>query len=327
MIYKCKNCGGNVVYDPETKKMRCKNCDSIDMFDIQEDANAFSCINCGATIEETEDTIAFKCEYCGAYQVLETKITGEKIPHLVLPFQITRKEAEEALRREFKKRFFTPEEFLSARTLEKMEGIYVPFWLYDYKVNLDYEGEGKKVSVTRSGNKETTTTSYYNVVRNLDITFDKLPADASKGMPDDVMDLLEPFHYNNLELFDKKYLSGFLGEGYQYTAEDLKERIKDRVSMDAKTVLRETITGYSSVTPYRNELTYLEEKDQYALLPVYVYEFEFKGKTYKYHINGQTGKVIGETAIDKQKVWLYALSIGFSVFSIGQLLLGILGVM
>ena len=33
MIYKCKNCGGNVVYDPDRKAMHCPYCDGIETQD------------------------------------------------------------------------------------------------------------------------------------------------------------------------------------------------------------------------------------------------------------------------------------------------------
>ena len=37
-----------------------------------------------------------------------------------------------------------------------MEGIYVPFWLYDYKACYDYTGEGVRVRTWTSGNTEYT---------------------------------------------------------------------------------------------------------------------------------------------------------------------------
>ena len=36
MIFKCKNCGGNVVYSPERKKMFCPFCESEDSEERQD---------------------------------------------------------------------------------------------------------------------------------------------------------------------------------------------------------------------------------------------------------------------------------------------------
>ena len=47
-------------------------------------------------------------------------------------------------------------------------------------------------------------------------------------------------------------------------------------------------------------------------MPVWKYVYQYKGQTYQYHVNGQTGKVIGITPISKEKVLLY----GASVFAV-----------
>ena len=72
-------------------------------------------------------------------------------------------------------------------------GDYVPFWFYDYDTNCTFHGEGTKVRSWTTGNTQYTETSYYDIVRDMDIDFDNIPVDASMGMPDDVMDLMEPF--------------------------------------------------------------------------------------------------------------------------------------
>ena len=46
------------------------------------------------------------------------------------------------LEKEFSRRVFAPESFLSQATVEKMEGSYIPFWLYDMKADCHYSGTG-----------------------------------------------------------------------------------------------------------------------------------------------------------------------------------------
>ena len=51
MIFKCKNCGGNVVYDPEIQKMHCPYCDGVDSEEKKtEQQSIYNCINCGGAI-------------------------------------------------------------------------------------------------------------------------------------------------------------------------------------------------------------------------------------------------------------------------------------
>ena len=108
------------------------------------------CVNCGAPLTIQEYTSASKCEHCGCYIVFNERIEGVYEPHMLLPFRINKKAAAQALDSEFSRRLFTPSDFLSAKSLESMEGIYVPFWMYDYRAFYDFAGEGMKLENNES---------------------------------------------------------------------------------------------------------------------------------------------------------------------------------
>ena len=224
MLYKCKNCGGNVVYEPNKGVMYCPHCDGKNSEDRIDNSSMTQCINCGAPIAVKDYTSACRCEHCGSYLVLNERVEGMYEPHMILPFRICKEAAVGSLEWEFSNRLFTPSDFMSAKSLEKMEGIYVPFWLYDYNADYDYAGEGIKVRSWTSGNTEYTETSYYEVIRKMEVDFDKIPVDASYAMDDGIMDLMEPYDYRQLEAFDPKYMSGFYGEIYNQSAPELEGR-------------------------------------------------------------------------------------------------------
>ncbi len=45
----------------------------------------------------------------------------------------------------------------------------------------------------------------------------------------------------------------------------------------------------------------------YALLPVWVVKVEYKDKIYRFAMNGQTGKLVGELPVDSGLFWKNAL--------------------
>lgn len=305
MIYKCKNCGGNVVYHPDKKKMYCPHCDGVDSEEEVKSAVLTECASCGAPMEISPFTSACRCEHCGSYTILEEKVEGDYTPHLILPFQISKERAVKLLEKEFQSRFFTPVTFLSAATLEGMEGIYVPFFLYDYLANFEYAGMGTKVRSWRSGNTEYIETSYFRVERNLDIDFDKIPVDASINMDDTKMDLLEPFDEKALEKFQKKYMSGFQAEIYSEGLMDLEPRAQEKARRDAEELLRESLSGYTTLNAERKHLNLQRQTANYALLPVWVYHYHYHGQRYTYYVNGQSGKILGKTPVSRGKVFAY----------------------
>ncbi len=305
MIYKCKNCGGNTVYHPDKKKMYCPHCEGTDSEEEVKASSITECANCGAPLEVSRYTSACRCEHCGCYAILEERVEGEYTPHLILPFQISKEKAVELLRKEFQSRYFTPATFLSTATLEGMEGIYVPFFLYDYVGTFDYAGTGTKVRSWRRGNTEYVETSWFRVERNLEIDFDRIPVDASIDMNDVMMDLLEPYDQGALESFQKKYMSGFEGERYSEGMMSLERRALEKARRDAEELLRETLSGYTALHADRKHLNLDRQKAEYALLPVWVYYYNWHGQKYAYYVNGQSGKVLGKTPVSKGKMLAY----------------------
>lgn len=309
MIFKCNNCGGNVVYHPEKEAMVCPHCESVDSQQKMAEENMMQCVNCGAPLEPKEYASAMKCPNCGSYHVFEERVTGEYEPHLILPFRVSKDAAVAALKKEFKKRVFTPLGFLSHASVEKMEGSYVPFFLYDYHADASYRAKGTKVRSWTSGSYRYTETSFYEVERDMDIEFSRIPVDASVAMNNEIMDLMEPYDYQALQAFEDKYMSGFNAEVYSDTCDSLSERAQTKARRDSETLLRDSVSGYSTLTQEVKNVKLQEKNREYALLPVWVYDFSYQGTTYRFHVNGQTGKVIGQTPVSYEKVVGYSATV------------------
>jgi len=180
------------------------------------------CINCGGELNPGDYKSAVKCEHCGSYVIFEERTSGEYEPRLIIPFKIGKKQAQELVKKEFGKKPFLPSDFLSEGKMDKMEGLYVPYFLFDFDCDYQFRGTGHVVRTWRSGDTEYTETSVFRVERDMNVGFEKVPVDASIAMADDIMDLLEPFGYGSAEPFQMKYMSGFLAEKYNMTSEEKK---------------------------------------------------------------------------------------------------------
>lgn len=297
------------MYSPEKKKMYCPHCESMDSEEKIEDSSLVQCVNCGAPLQITEFTSACRCEHCGTYLIFNERVENAFEPRLILPFGLGKEMAAAAMEKEFSRRLFAPADFLSAKSLEKMEGIYVPFWLYDYAADYDFAGEGTRVRTWRSGDTEYTETSYFEVIRQMDVDFDRIPVDASIAMDDRLMDLMEPYDYRALADFVPQYMSGFFGEVYNQEAEELDGRAQAKARQASEELLQSSLMEYTTVRPFRKNLKLNREDFCYALMPVWQYVYRYKDQSYLYHVNGQTGKVIGVTPVSRGKVMAYGASV------------------
>ena len=309
MIFKCKNCGGNTVYSPERHGMYCPFCDSEGSEERTDESlgSITVCPNCGGELKVEEHTSATKCPSCDCYLILNERVEGEYAPRFIIPFQLGRETCKLSLREKFKKCRFAPVDFLSEARLNEMEGVYVPFWFFDYDTHWDFQAEGTKVRSWTSGDTAYTETSTYDVRRDMDIPFRKIPVDASEKMPDHVMDLMEPYQYQQMEDFDPRYMSGFYAEKYNMPAQTVEERAKKKMTDDAENILQGTYSGqYNSVKVIKKNLNLYNSSCGYGMLPVWKYFYQYGGQTYPFYVNGQTGKIVGNAPISKKKAWAYA---------------------
>ena len=308
MIFKCRNCGGNVVYSPEKKIMYCPFCDSESSEERKDYVGGVMtiCPECGGEVPVKEHTSATQCPYCDNYIILDERVEADYLPKMLIPFRMGKEQCKQAIREKFKKCIFAPTDFLSEVRLNSMQGTYVPFWFYNYNTNYHFHGEGTKVRSWTSGNMHYTETSYYNIVRDMSVQFEKLPVDASVDMPDEIMDWMEPYNYAELQEFKPEYLSGFYAEKYNMLSNLVESRAKQKATEDANKMMRDSYSGYSHVRTVNNDLNMSDYQADYGLLPVWKYIYRYKEKDYAFYVNGQTGKIVGTAPISSAKVWAYA---------------------
>ncbi|MBP7403249.1 MAG: hypothetical protein KBA30_11585, partial [Clostridia bacterium] len=233
LIMKCPNCGSSMSFSPEKSRLVCASCQSEQPVEEREtaaqkewtdDSTVFNCTSCGSQLVTEKNTSATFCSYCGQPTIIPARLTGTYAPSQVLPFKISQKQAQEAFFKWCRRGLVTPKALVKAAKVRKISGIYVPFFLYDCDVAGNFEAEGTKIHVYRIGDTEYTETSFFNIHRNMDALYRRVPADASARMNDEQMDKLEPFDANELKEFSMPYLSGFFAEKYDLDGSQLMQR-------------------------------------------------------------------------------------------------------
>ena len=205
--------------------------------------------SCGAQLLCEEATAATSCPYCGNPTVVPGQFAGALKPDYVIPFKLQKADAIAKLKGYYKGKPFLPGTFLAKHTVEKIQGVYVPFWLYDGTVTGDYAYKATHVTVRQHKDEEVTLTDHYRVERAGSLSFEKVPVDASSKMPDDYMDSIEPFDYSELQPFSKAYLTGFLADRYDVTLEQANERADKRFINSLEAAFEGTLKHYTTYLP------------------------------------------------------------------------------
>ncbi len=341
---KCPACGAKIKFNPVNQMWDCEYCGSkFSLEEMQKHENAstskanevtskpekkleemdvYRCKNCGAEIMADKNTTSTFCLYCGSTAILKDRINEGRAPNYIIPFKNVKNDAVEAFKKLLKKKKLAPKCFKDPKNIEKITGVYIPFWAYDITSDGRVKFSAIDTSTWSDSNYHYTKTSTYHVEMTGHFDFNKILVDASSRFPDDLMDSLEPFDYSQLVEYNHAYLSGFLAEKYDVAENDAKERAVFR-SNNTSIAMLKTKIGHQSSTVMNNALNFDTKKVHYIMLPVWMVNVQYKNKNYTFAMNGQTGKIIGNIPIGFKETVFWTLLIFAISFVISFIVIGL----
>ncbi len=290
-----------------------------------EEIRVTRCTNCGAEVEFSESTHATECPFCATPVVTDTGTHRHIKPKALLPFVLDEKQARDAMTKWLGRLWFAPNGLQEyARKGRKMNGIYVPYWTYDADTKSSYTGERgdyyyETRTVMRDGKphqEQVRKTRWRHASGRVARFFDDVLVLASKSLPKKYTDNLQPWQLSELQPYSPDFLAGFRAEGYQIP---LEEGYKEaRAHMD-RVILRDVKfdIGGDTQKVHNINTTISDVTFKHILLPVWMAAYKYRGKTYRFVVNGQSGKVQGERP---WSVW----KIAFAVI-LGLIVAGVVG--
>ncbi|TYB83146.1 TFIIB-type zinc finger domain-containing protein [Maritimibacter fusiformis] len=325
--FPCDQCGADMRFDAAAGQLTCDHCGNtrpieghggtvtaIQELDFRaaldaklpeaeiEETRVLSCPNCGAQVEFDANTHAAECPFCATPVVTDTGTHRHIKPRGLLPFALQEREARAAMTDWLGRLWFAPNGLKEyARKGRKMQGIYVPFWTFDADTKSSYRGErgtvyyvtktvmrdGKQVQVQEQRIRWSPRSG--RVAR----FFDDVLVLASKSLPKRFTDGLQPWDLAALEPYRPEYLAGYRAEGY--TVELPEGYDQARLYMD-QIILRDVKfdIGGDRQRVHSVDTTISDVTFKHILLPVWLAAYKYRGKTYRFVVNGRSGKVQGE---------------------------------
>lgn len=346
--FPCNNCGSDLVYSPASQDLLCRSCghhypvnisnEAIHEYSfesavhelshlkhasdkgITKEISVIQCPSCGAEFSFKQHEHAGNCPYCATPVIAATDQARFITPRSLLPFKFEKKQALEIYDEWIGSRWFAPSSLKNhSKRDDKLVGIYLPYWTYDSQTYTYYRGQrgttyyerqmyssvenGRTVQRTRT----VTRIRWAPVSGNVSVHFDDVLIGASKTLPRTIIDHLQPWDLNNLVPYSEEYISGFRSEIYQITvdqgflhAEDIMER---KINQSVRYDIGGDHQRISAVNTQHEDTRF-----KHILLPVWSAAFKYRGKTYRYVINGRNGTIQGERPYSYIKIGLAAIA-------------------
>ncbi len=266
------------------------------------DLVVYACKNCGAEVITSKSTVATTCAFCGRAIALTDKMVGNFKPDSVIPFAVNDDKAKAIYKAYTRKGLLTPGNFNDKNEIKKFKGVYIPFWLHSYDENASVIVHAENQSSHKRGDDKIIEHHMYDIDMDVSGSFASVPADGLKNLDDALMQAIEPFDYSKLTEFNSAYMAGYYAEEYDYSAEESIHDAYERTAATMKDKAVENAGFYTEKVVGTYTPSYSNEVSKYAMLPVWLVNVVYKGKDYKFAVNGETGKIAGSLPISKAKV-------------------------
>lgn len=344
--YPCPGCGADLVFDPQHKGLVCPYCGRKEMvpdslaaveersFDefigpnperlekLADNALEVKCTGCGSTVAFTPPEVAGECPFCGRPIVAQPKAADPIVaPEGVLPFHITQRQANDAIKSWLSSRWFAPNALKRLAYQESIGGVYLPFWTYDAYTVSEYTGQrGDHYYVTESyterdaqGNmvqktRQVQRTSWQHAAGRVKRQFDDVLVAATESIARPRLASLEPWDLGSLKAYEPAYLAGYKAQRYQIDLGRGFDEAKQLMAGVIEGDVRRDIGGDEQVISHVST-SFSDVSFKHILLPVYVGAYRFNQKSYQVMVNARTGEVQGDRPYSAWKIAFLVLFI------------------
>ena len=309
---KCQGCGGDLIFNPKTRKLNCEKCGSEYDFNMVKridklpytrgldnqgllnawasEAKILKCDTCGANIELIGREVSKKCPYCESSYVADINAFPCLKPNAVIPFAFDEMGALDAFKQGIKKKFFAPSAFKKRLPKNQIYGVYVPSFNFDMDTRTTYRGVLERKVTVKRGKETVVKYERFNIKGVQDMIHRNFVIESSDNLDDKQVTSLLPYDFDESYEYNENFIRGHSSRYYEDNLDKCHDLAKQKIDENIKQfILRKY--DYDRVISFEASTIYSNEKYIYRLLPLYKFEFDYKKKKYIVVMNGQSGKI------------------------------------
>ena len=294
--FACLKCGARMVFDGDGRSLVCEYCTRNQVLsraapEFEQDfilamatgkghrtpvaVRTFNCQGCGAQFILPPQDISALCAYCASPHVLVG--TREMVePDSIVPMAFNQRQAALFLVKWLEKRKIKPEGQVQAP-----RGLYLPVWTFDIFGTVPWNGTvyRDKRQVPVSGEKN--------------VSYNDISIPGSAKLADLLPRIMTGYALSSAPAYDSRYLAGWPAEVYETAMSDASLEARKLAVERTRSRIQSEMGNVSELNYSTSNISILSFK--LVLIPLWYTTYSLEGRDFRVAINGQTGKVHGET--------------------------------
>lgn len=260
----------------------------------------FRCDGCGASMSYDAKVQTLRCPFCGGEKLEPQKDAKTLAPKYVLPFRIEQQEAVTRLKRWMGSSFWRPGDLATAAIVTKLTAVYVPYWVFSGKTFTYWTADSSQTPWNANA-------SWCPVSGEHRGAYSGVLIGASSSLSPAETNALCPFDLSQSIPTEQADLENALFEQFQVQRKYARPLAQEGIENLERQACAALVPGNSRNVHVNVRVEGLSAEP--VLLPVWIMAYSYREQTFRFLLNGQTGRCTGTAPTSYAKIAAVAASV------------------
>jgi len=256
-------------------------------------AHNFDCEGCGASMSYDASAQSLRCPFCGSTKLREQPDARVLAPSRVIPFVLSRDQAQQAMRTWLATGFWRPGDLARTAQIEHLQPVYVPYWVFDARTHSYWTADSSQVPLGARA-------AWLPITGEQRGEYAGLMVGASGALTPAETHSIAPFDLGDAVPPDRVDLDNAIFEQFRVQrkyARPLAQQGLESLEMQA---CRAYVPGQCRNLKVNVLLDGLTSEP--VLFPVWIMAYRYRQQVFRFLVNGQTGRATGQAPTDWRKI-------------------------
>lgn len=252
----------------------------------------FQCDGCGASMSFDAKVGALRCPFCGNQRLTRTETTGLQARRAI-PFALSRQQAIQTMRQWLGRGWWRPGNLARAAMITKISAVFVPYWIFQAKTHTYWTADSSQTPAGARGD-------WYPLSGEHHGRYTGLLVGASGALTPHETQNICPFDLAAAQAMEEVAMREAAVEQFRVKRKYARPLARQGLEARESEACRQYVPGRC-----RNMKVNIRIEDMASepvLLPVWIAAYKYKNQTFRFLVNGQTGKAAGQAPVSWAKI-------------------------
>lgn len=259
---------------------------------------SFDCKSCGASMSYDASAQALRCPFCGSTRMEKRPAARSVKPQSVVPFSVTREQAEGTLRQWLGNGFWRPADAARASTIGEMAAVYVPYWVFEATTDTMWTADSSPAPPGSRGD-------WYPVSGSHSSNYPGILIGGSSILTPQETESIAPFRIEGASRPEEVDLENVIVEDFRVPRKLARPLARGAIEQFERKACSLRVPNRSRNLKVNVRVASM--RGYPMLLPVWILAYQYKKNVHRVLINGQLGKIAGSAPFSYGKLTVVLL--------------------